>query len=77
MRGRAHLDQPERILEVFGAEVEVADRERLLEHRVVRLLQQRHQDAHVVAHVVAPDLIRAVREARRVLVVGRAQQQQR
>ena len=76
MRGRAHLDQAQRILPVIRAEVEVAQRQRLLEHGVVRLLQQRHHDRHVVPHVVAPDLVRAVGQPVRMRVARGAQQQQ-
>ena len=40
-------------------------------------LQQRHHHRHVVAHVVAADLVRAVGQTARMRVAGRAQQQQR
>ena len=69
-----HLDVADRPLVVVGAEVEVVDAERLLEDRVVRLLRQRDDRLAVVEHVVAADLVGAVGEAVRVLVVRRAQQ---
>jgi hypothetical protein len=57
--------------------VAVADRQGLLEHRIVRLAQHRHQDRLVVAHVVSADLIQSVGESARMFVVGLAQKQQR
>ena len=77
MRGGAHLDQAERIVPVIGPEVEIADRQRLLKHRVVGFAHQRHQDGLVVTHVVAAHLARAVGQTVRMFVVGGAQQQQR
>ena len=71
-----HLDVAERELEVVAArEVEVVQRERLLEDRRVLLAREREHGHAVVEHVVAPDLVRAVREAVRVLVARRLQQQ--
>ena len=63
-----HLDVPERVLEVVGAEVEVVHAERLLVDGRVLLAREREDGGRVVEHVVAADLIRAVRETVRVLV---------
>ena len=60
MRGRAHLDEAERIIPIVRAEIVIADCERLLKHGVVRLAHQGHQDRLVMAHVVASDLVGAI-----------------
>ena len=72
-----HLDAAPRVVGVLALEVPVVERQRLLEPRGVRLLRQRHHRHVVVAHVVAPDLVRAVGEPVRMRVVRRPQQQQR
>ncbi len=64
-----HLDVPERVVEVVGAEVEVVQPERLLVGGRVLLAREGEHGGRVVEHVVAADLIRAVRETIRVLVV--------
>ena len=72
-----HLDVPERELEVVAAEVEVVQPERLLEDGPVLLTGEREHGDAVVEHVVAADLIRAVGEPVRVVVVGRGEEQLR
>ena len=76
MGGRAHLHDPG-IAPVIGAEIEIAKGEGLLKNRIVRLFHDRHEDAHVVAHVVAPDLIRTVGKAVGMRRVRGAQEQER
>ena len=49
--------------------------ERLLEHRRVGLARQREHRLAVVEHVVPPDLVGAVRQAARVRLVRRREQQ--
>ena len=70
-----HLDVAHRVLEARHAEVEVVQPERLLVLRRVRLLRDGEHRLAVVEHVVAPDLVRAVGEPVRMLVVGRHEQQ--
>ena len=70
-----HLDVPHRELPLVAGEVVVVDAEGLLEDGRVGLLGDRQHRLAVVEHVVAPDLVGAVGEAVRVLVVGRAEQQ--
>ena len=70
-----HLDVAHRIGKALHAEIEVVQRQRLLEHRVVGRQRQRQHGLAVVEHVVASDLTGAVGEAVRMAVVGRAQQQ--
>ena len=70
-----HLDVPHRVLVLVVPEVEVVHAEGLLEDRGVRLLRQGQHRLAVVEHVVAPDLIRRVGQAVRMLVVRRRQQQ--
>ena len=72
-----HLDAAQRELPVVGTGVPVVDGQRLLELGGVRLLRDRHQRQVVVPHVVPAHDVRAVGQPVRVLVVGRAQQQQR
>ena len=70
-----HLDVAHRIGEAIHPEIEIVQRQRLLEHRVVRRQRQRQHGLTVVEHVVPPDLIGAVGEPVRMRVVGRAQQE--
>ena len=70
-----HLDVAHRVLEPVHAEIEIVQRERLLEHGRVGFQRDREHRLAVVEHVVAPDLIRAIGEAVGMLVVGRHQQQ--
>ena len=70
-----HLDVPERVVELVAGEVEVVQPERLLEDGRVLLAREREHGLAVVEHVVAADLVGAVREAVRVLVVRRDEQQ--
>ena len=70
-----HLDVPERIVVVVAAEVEVVQPERLLEDRRVLVARERQHRLARVEHVVAADLVGAVREAVRVLVVRRREEQ--
>ena len=72
-----HLDAAQRVVPVVRAEVPVVEGERLLEPGRVGLLGQRHQRQVVVPHVVPADDVRAVGQAVRVPVAGRAQQQHR
>ena len=72
-----HLDVAEREVEVARAEVEVVEPERLLEDRRVLLLRQRQHRLAVVEHVVAADLVGAVREPGRVRLARRGEQQPR
>ena len=72
-----HLDVAQGEVGVVGAEVEVVHAERLLEDRRVLLARQREHGLAVVEHVVAADLIRAVRQAVRMPVVRRPQEQLR
>ena len=75
-RGLAdHLHVAHRVVEVVVAEVVVVEAERLLEPGVVLLRRDGQERTAVVEHVVAPDLVRAVGQAVRVLVVGAGQQQ--
>ena len=74
--GGAHLDEAERVFPVVAAEIPVAEGEGFLEDGVVGLLQDGHDDRHVVAHVVAADLAGAVGEAVRMVVIGGAEQEQ-
>ena len=69
--------KPEGIIPVVAAEIEIAECQCLLKHRVVDVAHHRHDDAHLVAHIVASNLIGAVGEAVRMPLVGRAQQEQR
>jgi hypothetical protein len=70
-----HLDVAKRIVSRLAGEVEVVQPERLLEHGRVLVLGQREHGLAVVEHVVAPDLVGAVREPVRLLV-GRGDEQQ-
>ena len=71
-----HLDVAHRVTRSHAArEVEVVNAERLLKHGRVRLLRDREHGRAVVEHVVAADLVGAVGQAPRVLVVGRGEQQ--
>ena len=70
-----HLDVPEWPAVAGAAEVEVVEAERLLEHRVVALLGQRHHGLGVVVHVVAPDLVGAVGEPVGMPVVRRLEEE--
>ena len=70
-----HLDVAQRVVDVVGAEVEVVEAQRLLEDRRVGLLRERQHGRAVVEHVVAPDLVGAVRQAVGMLVAGRREQQ--
>src|SRR3954468_1669295 len=72
-----HLDVPERVVDLVGAEVEVVEAERLLEHRRVGLAREGQDGRAVVEHVVAPDHVRAVRQAVRRPVARRGEQQPR
>ena len=72
-----HLDLTDGVVEVVGAEIEVVHAERLLEDRVVGLLRERNHRFAVVVHVIPADLIRAVRQAVGVLLVGRGEQDPR
>ena len=60
---------------VGAAEVEVVEPERLLEDRRVLVVRQRQHGLAVVEHVVAADLVGAVREAVRVPLAARGQKQ--
>ena len=70
-----HLDVPERVVVAVAGEVEVVQPERLLEDRRVLVLREREHGRAVVEHVVAADLVGAVREPLRVLLGGGDQQQ--
>ena len=70
-----HLDVAHRELPGVAREVVVVDAERLLEDGRVGLLGDREHRLAVVEHVVAPDLVGAVGEPVRMLVVGRGEQQ--
>ena len=70
-----HLDVAERKFEVVAAEVEVVQPEGLLEDGRVLFLGERQHGLAVVERVVAPELVGAVGQAVRVLVVGRGEQQ--
>ena len=63
MAGSAHLHQTKRIIPVIRSEVEIAERQRLLKDRVIAFRHDRHEDAHIVPHVIAPELTRAVGQA--------------
>src|SRR6516162_48748 len=71
-----HLDMTERVVPIIRAEVEIIERECFLEHGGVGLLRNREEGRVVVAHVVTSDDSRVVRQSVRMLVIGRAQQQQ-
>src|SRR2546422_5843303 len=66
-----------RELPLLRAEVEIVQRECLLEDRRVGTLGEGHEHRVDMAHVVAPHDVRAVGQALRVLVIGRAQQERR
>ena len=66
---------PERQLRVLGAPVVVVEAERLLEPGLVRRPRDRDHRGVQVRHVVAADDVGGVRQAARVLVARRAQQQ--
>ena len=70
-----HLDVAERIFEVVAAEVEVVQPEGLLKDGRVLFLGESQHGLAVVEGVVAPELVGAVGQAVRVLVVGRGEQQ--
>ena len=72
-----HLDVPEGILEARRAEIEVVDAERLLKLGGVHLLADGDHGGVQVAHVVAAELPRAVREPARMLITRRREQQRR
>ena len=77
-RGLAdHLDVAHGVLEVGVAEVVVVEAERLLEPGVVLLVRDGQERSAVVEHVVAADLVGAVRQPVRVLVRGTGQQELR
>jgi hypothetical protein len=67
-----HLDVAQRVVDVGAAEVEVVEPERLLEHGRVRLLGEREHRLAGVEHVVAADLVGAVRQPARVLSLAEA-----
>ena len=56
------------------AQIEVVEGQRLLEHRVVALLAERHHGLAVVEHVVAAHLVGAVGQAGRMLLGGGPEQ---
>src|SRR3989475_340849 len=70
-------DVAHRELPLLRAEVEIVQRECLLEDRRVGTLGEGHEHRVDMAHVVAPHDVRAVGQALRVLVIGRAQQERR
>ena len=72
-----HLDVADGELVAVRPEVEVVDRNRLLEDGLVELLRQRDDRLAVVEHVVPSHLIRAVGKAVRVVLVGRAEEELR
>ena len=75
LRLAEHLDVAEGIVELGPAEIEVVQAQRLLIAGRVRLLRDGQHRLAVVEHVVAADLVGAVGEAARVLVVGGREQQ--
>jgi hypothetical protein len=72
-----HLDLAQRVFPIFGAKIEVVQRESLLEYRGIGILRNRHEGGAVVTHVVPADYIGAVGQPSGVLLVGRAQKQRR
>ena len=70
-----HLDVAHRVRPVLAGTVEVVQGQRLLEDRRVRLAGERDEGQVVVPHVVPADQVGGVRQAMRMLVVCRLQQQ--
>ena len=72
-----HLDMTHRVGPVLARAVEVVEGQRFLEDRRVRLAGEGDEGQVIVPHVVPADQIGGVRQAIRMLVVCRLQQQGR
>jgi hypothetical protein len=70
-----HLDVPHRVLPVLAGAVKVVEGQRLLEDRRVRLAGEGDEGQVVVPHVVPADQVGGIRQATRMLVGRRPQQQ--
>ena len=70
-----HLDVAHREGKTVHPEIEVVQRQRLLEHGVVRSQRQRQHRLAVMEHIVASHLARPVGQPGGMLVVGGTQQQ--
>ena len=67
-------DVAQGVLPVVGAEIEIVQGQRLLEHGGIRTLRKRHEHGVDVAHVVPPHHVRAIGETPRVPVTGRSEE---